>query len=236
MLLPTGGFRFLKKEERDNFDVTKVDVEGNKGYILEVDLEYPQELHDSHSDYPLAPETKMVSDDMIYPYSRKLWTKLNPSKQRGCTRGRSRVKSKKLLCTLENKHRYVCHIRNLQLDLQLGMRLKNVHRVLEFSQSPFLREYIELNTEKRKHAKGDFEKSFYKLMNNAVFGKTCENVRKRVDVQLVNSKRKMLKETSKSSFVRCEIFTKDLVAVQCKKTVLMLNKPIAIGIIEMYNV
>jgi len=134
-----------------------------------------------------------------------------------------------LLCTLENKHRYVCHIRNLQLYLQLGMRLKKVHRVLEFSQSPFLREYIEMNTEKRKVAKGDFEKSFYKLMNNSVYGKTCENVRKRIDVQIINSKRKLLKQVAKSSFVRCEIFTKDLVAVQCKKTVLMLNKPIAIG-------
>lgn len=229
MPLPTGGFRFLKKDEREIFDVANTDVEGDMGYILEVDLDYPQNLHDSHSDYPLAPESRIVSDDMISPYSQKLWTKLNSSERKGFVRGRSRVKSKKLLCTFENKHRYVCHIRNLQMYLQLGMRLKKVHRVLEFSQSPFLREYIELNTEKRKNAKGDFEKSFYKLMNNAVFGKTCENVRKRVDVQLINSKRKMLKQTAKSSFVRCEIFTKDLVAVQCKKTVLTLNKPIAIG-------
>lgn len=197
MPLPTGGFRFLKKEERGNFDVTQVDIEG--------DLDYPQELHNSHSDYRLAPESKLVFDDMLSPYSRKLWTKLNSPKQKGYVRRRSRVKTKKLLCTLENKRRYACHIRNLQLYLQLGMCLKKVHRVLEFSQSPFLREYIEMNTEKRKHAKGDFEKSFYKLMNNAVYGKTCENVRKRIDVQITNSKRQLLKQVAKSSFVRCEI-------------------------------
>ncbi|VDI38859.1 Hypothetical predicted protein [Mytilus galloprovincialis] len=227
--LPTGEFKFLSEEERINFNVLDVGKCSDKGYVLEVDLDYPKELHDLHSDYPLAPETKSVSDDMLSPYSRNLWTKLNPSKRKGCVKGRSRIKTNKLLCTLENKRKCVCHYRNLQLYLQLGMELKKVHQVLEFSQSPFLKEYIDLNTQRRKSAKGDFKKSFYKLMNNAVFGKTMENVRKRVDVQLIHSKRKVLKQVAKSSFVRCEIFNKDLVGVQCKKTVLKLNKPIALG-------
>lgn len=230
MSLPIGDFKFLNEHERNNLNIMNVGECSDKGYILEVNLDYPNELHNLHSDYPLAPESKSVTDEMLSPYSQRLWNKLNPSKQKGHTKGRSRIKTNKLLCTLkENKRRYVCHYQNLQLYLHLGMKLKRVHQVLEFSQSPFLREYIELNTQRRKSAKGDFEKSFYKLMNNAVFGKTMENVRKRVDVQLIHTKKKVLKQVAKSSFVRCEIFTKDLVGVQCKKVVLKLNKPIAIG-------
>lgn len=109
------------------------------------------------------------------------------------------------------------------------MQLKKIHRILEFSQSPILKEYIDLNTQK-KSAKGEFEKSFYKLMNNSIYGKTLEDVRKRLDIQIISSKKKLLKLVAKSSFVRCKIFNNDLVGVQCKKVVLKLNKPIAIGI------
>ena len=116
-------------------------IHGNadKGYMLEVDLEYSEVLHDLHSDYPLAPETKSVPDDILLPFSRKLWSKLNP-KTKSSTDAKTRVQVRRLLCTLEDKYNYVCHYRNLQLYIKLGMKLKKVHRILEFSQSPFLKE------------------------------------------------------------------------------------------------
>jgi hypothetical protein len=106
MRLPIGYFRFLTEEEIPNFDLISVHGNADKGYMLEVDLEYPEVLHDLQSDYPLAPETKYV------PFSRKLWSKLNP-KTKSSTDAKTRVQTRKLLCTLEDKYNYVCHYRNL---------------------------------------------------------------------------------------------------------------------------
>lgn len=228
MSLPTGDFKFLTDQELSNCNIMDIQTDADKGYMLKVDLEYPQELHDLHNDYPLAPETKMIAEDLLSPYSKKLWRRLNPSLPVP-SKEKSRVKTPKLLITLEHKSNYVCHYRNLQLYLKLGMKLKKVHRILEFTQSPFLKEYIELNTRRRQVAKGEFQKSFFKLMNNSVFGKTMENLRNRVNIHLIHTKKKLLKQVAKSSFERCQIFNKDLVAVQLKKTVLTLNKPISVS-------
>ena len=127
--------------------------------ILEVDLEYPQELHDLHNDYPVCPEKVKVLNDMLSGYCKEIANKFNISI--GLVR--------KLIPTLKDKKEYVLHYPNLQLYLDLGLKIKKVHRVLEFDQSPWLKQYIDFNTEKRKHAKNAFEKDFSKLMNNSVF-------------------------------------------------------------------
>ena len=93
----------------------------------------------------------------------------------------------KLIPNLYNKINYVVHYRNLKLYLRLGMKLLKFHRGIEFTQSAWLKQYITHNTENQKQAKNAFEKGFFKLMNNAVFGKTMENLRKRMDVELVQA-------------------------------------------------
>ena len=109
------------------------------------------------------------------------------------------------------------------------MKVTKVHRVLEFNQSPWLRQYIEFNTEKRKNAKNAFEKDFFELMNNSVFGKTMENIRKRVDARLVTHEKKLLKLTSKPTYVSSKIFNENLVAVHKIKETLTLNRPAYVG-------
>ena len=173
--LPYGGFKWLKNV--DGFDVNSVSEKSPIGYFLEVDLEYPDELHELHNDYPLAPEKLAVSSDMLSKYCKKIADKYE-------------IKVgdvKKLIPNLGNKTKYVLHYRNLQLYLSLGMKLTKIHRVLKFRQSDWMKKYISFNTEERISATNSFEKDFFKLMINSVYGKTMENLQKRINVRLVNN-------------------------------------------------
>ena len=217
--LPTGNFKWMSKKKIDQLDLAKYKDDSKRGLILEVDLEYPQELHNLHNDYPIAPEKVKVTEDMLSNYCKKIATKYNIST--GLVQ--------KLIPTLRDKEKYVLHYRNLRLYTDLGLKIKKVHRVLQFDQSSWLKQYIDFNTEKRKNAKNAFEKDFFKLMNNSVFGKTMENLRKRVDIRLVTSKHKLLKLASKPTFVSSKIFNDNLVAVHKIKETLTLNRPAYVG-------
>jgi len=173
--LPTGDFQWTDPEEIELFNYQE---ESEKGLILEVDLEYPEGLHDLHNDYPCAPEKICITDDMLSDY---------------CSENKKRLKISsgkisKLIPSLRNKKKYVLHYQNLKLYLELGIKVKKIHRALEFSQSRRLKQYIDFNTGKRKDAKNGFGKDFFKLMNNSVFGKTMENLRKRTNIELVQTK------------------------------------------------
>ncbi|KAL7297054.1 hypothetical protein TKK_0009480 [Trichogramma kaykai] len=197
--LPYGGF-----EWDDAKDYLTLPEDSEYEYILEVDLEYPESLHDSHKDLPLCLE-------------------------HACQPG---SKQRKLLTTLKAKHKYVIHYRSLQQAVRLGVRVTKVHRALKFKQGPWLKSYIDLNTEKRKDGKNTFEKQQYKLCNNAIFGKTMENVRKRIDVKLVsswNGRYGAEAQISKPNFHSRAIFDENLVAIQLSKTVVTIDKPVYVG-------
>ena len=217
--LPTGGFRWMTQKQINKINLAMYKENSEKGFIAEVDLKYPEELHDLHNDYPLAPEKVKVTKNMLSKYSNKIAEKY----------GISTGLIHKLIPTLGKKEKYVLHYKNLQLYIDLGLELTKVHRVLEFDQSPWLKQYIDFNTEKRKSAKNDFEKDFFKLMNNSVFGKTMENIRKRVDVRLVTDENKLLKLASKPTYVSSKIFNENLVAVHKIKETLTLNRPAYVG-------
>ena len=212
--LPTGNFRWMTDRETNKIDLGKYKADGTKGLIPEVDIEYPRELHDLHNDYPVAPEKAKVSKNMLSRYCKEIAEKYKISIGQ----------VNKLIPTLKDKKEYVLHCWNLQLYLDLGLKIKKVHRVPEFGQPPWLKQYIDFNTEKRKHSRYPFEKGFFKLMDNSVFGKTMENLRKRVDVRLVTNEKKLLKLSSKPTYVSSKIFNENLV-----KETLTPNRPAYVG-------
>ena len=211
--LPYSGFKWVDKPP----------TEPGKGCILEVDLEYPAELHESHNDYPLAPERFKVKKEWLSGYQANLLEDDNI------------LNTEKLVPNLMDKTKYVLHYRNLQLYLSLGMKLKKIHRILEFNEAPWMEPYIRMNTEFSKKSKSAFEKDFYKLMNNSVFGKTMENLRKRVDIKVVRTcgypkeKEQLRKIIAKPNYDRAVIFSEELLALHSHKTRLKLNKPVYVG-------
>lgn len=184
------------------------------GYIFEVDIIYPESLHMKHDNFAFCPEKRSLTKEAFEILNMK------------------ENKFEKLLLTLYDKERYVIHYRMLKLALRHGLVLKKVHRILKFKQSLWLKPYIDLNTELRTKADNDFEKSLFKLFNNAVFGKTMENLRLRHDIKLVSKwegKRGARKMIASPKFKRCRIFGENLVAIEMKQTHILMNKPIIIG-------
>ena len=133
-------------------------------------------------------------------------------------------------CNLFNKKKYVAHINTLKQALNHGLKLKKIHRVIEFNQEAWLKPYIDMNTELRKLAKNDFEKDLFKLMNNSVFGKTMENIRKHRDIVLVTTDKKRSKLVSEPNYHTINLISEDLSITQMKKTKVKMNKPIYLGL------
>ena len=181
---PTHGFKWVEYDKNEVINLLEK-RDTNKGYIFEVDLEYPKKLWKSHNDYP--PEKIKVEN------------------------------VEKLICSFKTKNHYVLHYRNLKQYLEQGMVLKKVHRGIKFYQSKWREPYIRKNTELRKLASSSFEKDFFQLMNNSVFGKTIENIRKRQNCILVDNKDLTYKLSSKPNLDRSTIFDENLVACHMKK-------------------
>ena len=134
-------------------------------------------------------------------------------------------KRTKLFCTTQNKENYVVHIRTLKQALNHGLKLTKVHRMIQFDQEAWLKPYIEL----RKHAKNDFEKDFFKLMNNSVFGKTMENVRNHRDIRLVTSDKRRSIFASEPNYHSSKCISKDLMIIEMRKVEVKMNKLIYLG-------
>ena len=199
--LPVNGFKLIKNvTEIDKKFIRNCDEDSNKGYILEVDIKYPRRLYDLHSDLPFLPKRMKIDN------------------------------CKKLVCNLRNKKKYAVHIRSLKQALNHGLKLKKVHRISEFNQEAWLKTYIDMNTESRKLAKNDFEKDFFKLMYNTVFGKTMENVRKHRDIKLVTTDKKRSKLVSEPNYHTINYISENSSIIEMRRTKVKMNKPIYLGL------
>ena len=192
------------------------------GYFVECSLIYDEDLHELHNDYPLAPE-KMTVDESYYSDQQKyILEKLD---YKPC-------KSSKLIPNLKNKDNYVCHYRNLKFYVEQGLiidRTKPI-KILQFNQKPFMKEYIDFNTEKRSKSKNDFEKDFYKLMSNAVFGKTMENTRRRIQIKFAVNEKQVIKICKNERYKDFNyVDDSDLIIFEMRKTEVYLDKPIYVG-------
>ena len=198
--LPVKGFKWMDDISIINEEFVKsYNKKSSKGYILKVDVDYPNELQDLHRDFPFLPERLVVNN------------------------------TEKLICNLQNKKDYVVNINTLKQALENGLKSINVHQVIEFDQEEWLKEYINLNTELQKKATNDFEKDFFKLMNNAVFGKTMENVRKHRDIKFVKTDKKRKKLVSEPNFHTMKLIDDNLAIIEMKKVKVKMNKPIYLG-------
>jgi len=224
--LPYSDFHWMDKVP-DDWSELKAKLTPENGYILEVDLEYPYELHDEHNDYPLAPENLEIKPEMLSEYNKICVEQEDGSIDKEALNAPAR----KLVTSFTTKERYVVHYKNLLYYESKGLRVKRVHRVVQFKEKAWLKEYILQNTDLRTKAKSEFEKDFYKLMNNSVFGKTMENVWRRVNIKLVTNEEKARKLISSPwfNYGTFKIFTKDLVAVHMPRKKVILDKPIYTG-------
>ena len=159
----------------------------------------PKTLFNSHKDLPFLPEKKKVE------------------------------KVEKIVSCIEDRGKYVIHIRALKQTLNHGLKLKEVHRVIQFNQKAWLKSYIDKNTDLRKEARNEFEKDFFKLMNNSVFGKTMKNVRNHRDIKLVTSDKRRKRLVSEPNYHSHKKFLEHLMAIEMPKTKVKLIKPLYLG-------
>ena len=194
--LPTGGFKWTDVNPNE---ISELATRTDKGYILEVNVSYPKELHNQHNDLPFMCERIEING------------------------------VEKLVPNLRDKKNYIIHIQALNQALQHGLRLDRNHRAIEFDQSPWLKTYIDFNTQLRTEATNDFEKDCFKLMNNSVFGKTMENIRKDRNIKLVMTEEKYLHTVMKPNFKSGVLFGENLMGCEMRKIKVVMNKPVHLG-------
>ena len=218
------GFKWLNQKANEKFCLNSIEFNfikknSSDGCVLEVDLEYPGELHELHNDYPLTPERLEISDNMMSNYCSNIANKY----------GIKIDVVNKLVPNLANKNKYVLHYKDLQLYLSLGIKLVRVPKILKFKHTDWLKKYIAFSTGKTKIAANSFEEDFLKPVNNSNFGKAMENLRKRINVRLVNNAGDYKKYVSKPSFISQKIFSKSFFPIHEIKPVLTIDKPVYVG-------
>ena len=194
--LPTGGFKWVDVNPNE---ISELATRTDKGYLLDVDVSYPKELHNQHNDLRFMFERMEING------------------------------VEKLVPNLRDKKNYVIHIQALNQALQHGLRLDRIHRAIEFDQSPWLKTYIDFNTQLRMAATNNFEKDFFKLMNNSVFGKTMENIRKHRNIGLVTTEEKYLRTVMKPNFRSGVLFGENLMGCEMGKIKVVMNKLVYLG-------
>ena len=218
--LPYGDLEFVGVNQLGLEDILKTVDDSETGYFVEVDLEYPDSIKEKTKYFPFCPENKVI----------------DPSKYSEYMANRSPVglqgsKLKKMICDWTNKQNYLVHYRLLKFYVRHGMVVTKVHRVIQFKQKPWLKKYIDLNTQKRAKANTKFEQDFLKTMNLAIYGKFIENIRNRVNIEFIdkNNVEKIVKIQSKLTFNGIHKSFDTFDSFLMKKREIVFDKPIYLG-------
>ena len=224
-LLPYKGLKFLSSKDIEPFNneefIKNLSDTAEEGYFIQCDIEYPKELHNNlaHISLPLLPEHLDIDESMLSDFQRKTADNLD-----------SKIGGEKVVTSFFDKKDIILHYRNLKQCLKYGLKLKKVSAVMEFQQAYVFRTYVDLCTKLRKESNNAFEKAFYKMLINSLFGKTCENMRKRREVKLVATVKDFLKYTKKPFFERGVVYDDERFAgIEMKKESICLNKPRYVG-------
>ena len=197
--LPTGGFEWVRNPEQLKGCISKLPKKWSKGYLLEVDVSYHGNLYDLHNDPPLMCDRKKIN------------------------------RVQKLVPNLHDKKKYVIHIVGLNQALKHGLILKRIHQAIGFNQSAWLALYINFNTQLRTKTNNNFEKDFFKLMNNSLFGKTMKNIKKHKDINLVTNQEAYFKRMMKPNVKSVIPFSENLMGCEMEKISILMNKPVYLG-------
>jgi hypothetical protein len=231
--LPYSGFNWMEGNSKSlqEWDtmIRKMPDDYDMGMTLEVDVDYPEHLHDDHSDYPFMPETMLIQPEMLSETQKEIYRKQHATNDKPNPKMRLGT-VKKLVPNLMHKKNYIIHYRALKQALQHGLVLKKVHRGISYHQKAWIEPYIIKNTKLRAESKDEFEKDLFKFIMNAIFGKTMENVRKRIDFEIVVSDKRFIKVISDPRFHgNGKWFAQDVVGLHRVKTSVKLDKPIYAG-------
>jgi hypothetical protein len=218
-------YRWLSPEEIGKMDWQQQTDHQERGYILEVDLSYPPELHDAHSNFPLAPETLNITEGILRSVSLQSLAQVTRREPSKLTH-----RAQKLTASFLPKQHYIIHYRALKLYLELGMKLTAVHKVLSFRQTSFIAKYIKRTAKLRAEVSNSFWKSAIKLMSNAIFGKMLQSARNYIKVCFCRSKNTLQKRIGSPFFKAFKIYSEGLVAVFLGTEEIEIKQPIAVGL------
>ena len=219
-LLPYSSYEWINVSDLEKIDWYNVNTEGEIGFILEVDLEYPRDLHDKHFDFPVGPVNQDINFNQLSPYAKACLQNL---------RNVESYSAKKLIASFETKRNYVIHFANLKYYLELGLKLLKIHSGFSFRQKKCFESYVKYCTEKRKNSVSRFQGSTYKTLSNSLFGKTMESKRDRLKCRFVMNRSFCEKYISESNSTSFKILNQKLVCIFEKQRNILMDKPIAIG-------
>jgi len=214
--LPTSDFKWESNLNYYN------EIPEERGCIIECDLKYSKKAKLNTHTFPLFPEQLIIKESQLSEIQKEYL--LTEQKKIGNT--------PKLILNMEDKNKYVVHHEILKFYLKLGMKIKKIHRIISFKETSWMKSYIDFNTEERRKAKKEglaFETQQFKLLNVSIYGKTMEDVRKRISIELHSDEEKVMKLVSKPDFKDFTIFNDDLIAIMKSITKVFLNKPIFTG-------
>ena len=199
-------------------DIINTPDDNDIGYFVEVDLKYPDNIKEKTKKFPFAPVNKKINHDNYNDYMKEI-------------RPDTYVQTKKLICDWSDKKNYLIHYRMLKFYIRHGMVVERVHNIISFKQSRWLEKYISFNTQKRNQALNDFEKDFYKLLNNAFYGKTMENVRNRLKIKFFKKDdyREIIKQQSKLTFNGIHKSYENCYSYTVRQNEVLMDKPIYLG-------